>query len=382
MPSILRQAQEKYEQGGAALTASGGLKFLTKQIKPLGEKAYTLTKLLDAAVEFRQERGAPLSDCVIPILHGWKPEYYAILGLTEDTRDRYLTRDNVTYPWPFRHVNKNAYHVLQDKLALYSIFDTLTDHFPALYGTIHDGEYVSHDGGRSESLVEAVDEYGGLAVKPVDREQGKGFYKITSEDGTYSVNGVERSRGAVADLQRTLPYPDYMATRYVTQADYAASVYPETTNTIRLLTVRDPETGEPTPIRPVHRWGTGASKPVDNFDNGGVLSPIDAETGRLEPIVRLDERGRRTRSEVHPETGKRVAGVEVPTWERVRELAVDGANAYPNARLIGWDFVITEEKPMILEASGQPSVVIPQIEEGLLAEPVARRLFEETNLGG
>lgn len=338
-------------------------------------------KLLYYAISDHVESGRPLDECLTAVRHGFKPTYYYLLGLDSEFRDSnlYVSREKPTYvgtgvKGPFRTANQNARNVLQDKVAIYSLFDTIADHFPALYGTIHDGMYYSRDG-MTESLIEAVDTYGTIVAKPVDAEQGKGFYKITSSNGEFSVNGKSVTERELEQLQRDPGYSNYMITEFVDQHEYSNQIFAETTNTIRVLTVMDSDTGEPQVIRPGHRFGTERSIPVDNFENGGVIAPIDVESGTLGQLAVLDEEGKRQRRDNHPDSGAEITSVTIPDWEEVKSIILEGARSYPMARVIGWDIVITPEQPVILEASGQPGNIVPQIEEGLLEDPIARKVL-------
>lgn len=339
--------------------------------------------MLYYAAKYHVETGTPIKECLTAVRHGFKPEYYAFLGLGSRDPEVYVSRESReyierNYRGPFRHANQNARHVLQDKVAIYSIFDTIDGYFPELYGTIHDGRYSSHDDGVSNSLLEAVETYGTVAAKPVDKEQGKGFYKISVEDG-FLINGEKITEEGLEQVQGDLAYSNYMVTEYVQQHDYADRIFPRTTNTIRVLTVIDPDTGKPHIVRPVHRFGTTESVPVDNFDNGGVIAPINIESGKLGSLVVLDENGKRQRRNDHPDTEVSVAGINVPMWDNARNVILEGAQSYPTARIIGWDLVITSHQPIILEASGQPSNVIPQLERGLLENSTVRRVLERAD---
>jgi hypothetical protein len=340
-------------------------------------------KLLYYSIYEHVETGRPLTECVAAIRHGFKPKYYYILGLDSPERDPslYVSREKPRYAGekhkgPFRMANQNAWNVLQDKVAIYSLFDHISDYLPALYGTINDGVYHSRDGGATNSLAEAVDAYDTIAAKPVDREQGKGFYKITAaDDGGFRMNSESVSHQDLERFQYNLGFRNYMVTEFIHQHEYSERIFPYTTNTIRVLTVVDPDTGDPHIIRPVHRFGTEKSMPVDNLENGGVLAPIDKESGKIKQFVVFDEDGRRARRDIHPDSNQEVTGTTVPNWEESKSIILEGARSYPMARIIGWDLVITSEKPMILEASGQPGSISPQIEQGLLQDPIARKVL-------
>ena len=60
-----------------------------------------------------------------------------------------------------------------------------------------------------------------------------------------------------------------------------AAIFPETTNTARIITLRDPETGIPEVFFAVLRIGAASTIPVDNGSRGGLVARIDLNTGAL-----------------------------------------------------------------------------------------------------
>ena len=81
------------------------------------------------------------------------------------------------------------------------------------------------------------------------------------------------------------PLRRYLITEFVVQAPYAASIYPHTTNMVRILTLWDLAVGRPFLAAAVHRFGTARSAPVDNWHGGwgGLSARIDLDSGVLGP---------------------------------------------------------------------------------------------------
>lgn len=378
--SRLRSAIRVFDEEGSIAVTIATLQFLTELVIGVGMLVGYYLHMAEACVDYHEETGTPMGECMQAVRDGFKPERYAFLGVSSNDRSTYVSRTEkqylgTTHPGPILNVNRNTSHVLHDKFAIYRIFDRISDAFPTLIGTVHDGRYVSWDEGVSQSLLAAVETYGTVAAKPVDNAEGEGFYKLSSEGG-FSVNGREADEEEIERLQHRFEHRDYMITEYLHQHPYASAIYPDTTNTIRLHTVIDPETGEASVVRASHRFGTDRSRPVDTFAKGGAIAPIDVASGEVAALVVSDGSMKRRRRDTHPNTGAQINGLTVPMWEEAKAIALEGAQSYPMARIIGWDVVVTEERPMILEASGQPNPVGTQLECGLLAEPTVRRVFE------
>jgi len=152
---------------------------------------------------------------------------------------------------------------------------------------------------------------------------------------------------------------------------------PETTNTVRVWTLVDPDTNEPSVACAVHRFGTPETNPTDNWSRGGLLCACDLETGTLGPGVKdLEFTGGELRwHSHHPNTGCPLEGVRVPLWEEVREALAGAIRALPLLVYVGWDVVVTDEGFTILEGNNNPDIEV-QVFGGLLKSPRVRRFYE------
>ena len=89
---------------------------------------------------------------------------------------------------------------------------------------------------------------------------------------------------------------------------------------------------------------------VDNMAAGNIAAPIDEATGTLSgPAVYSDI----TKEEqlYHPVTGVKIPGFQIPFWEETLEMVKSAALLHPENRSIGWDVVITEQGPGLIEGN-------------------------------
>ena len=89
---------------------------------------------------------------------------------------------------------------------------------------------------------------------------------------------------------------------------------------------------------------------VDNMAAGNLAAPIDEATGRLSgPAVYSDI----TKDEqlYHPVTNEKIPGFKIPFWEETLEMVRKAAKLHPQNRSIGWDVVITEKGPGLIEGN-------------------------------
>ncbi|MDP8912870.1 MAG: hypothetical protein M3N39_04770, partial [Pseudomonadota bacterium] len=150
--------------------------------------------------------------------------------------------------------------------------------------------------------IEAVPAPGRLAMKPADGEGGSGFRVLdwAGGDGAAFASflqaqpGLGRSRWLVQP--KVAPHPDLVP--------ISLSALP----TARVTTIRN-EQGKPELVTSVLRFPSVADALVDNIKAGGLMAPIDPESGVLGPACRGKSAGE---VQTHPVTGAPVAGLQLP----------------------------------------------------------------------
>ena len=275
MISLFNRISEFAQNKGLLATIAAGPFYLARALPPmLKDEIEPRTMVIAKAFEFSSDHDVPLSQSLTAARKGFKAEDYYLLGLQGRNEDHYLASQR-----PFERLQPTAVPVLQDKIAVYSIFDEIAQYFPTLYGTIHNKSYFSHDG-TTTSLRDAVDMYADVVAKPISKYEGTGFFHLKLAD-PYTMNGDAISVDYLDRMTEIHELTDYMVTEYIQQHSYAESIFDGSANTIRLLTAIDPSTGEPVVVRAAHRFGTSTSEPVDNVAKGGLAAPINIESGEI-----------------------------------------------------------------------------------------------------
>lgn len=162
------------------------------------------------------------------------------------------------------------------------------------------------------------------------------------------LNGVEENENLVRSKIKNLD--EFLIVEFVAQAEYASSLFPESTNTIRIITILDPATSSHYMPIAMHRIGRQASIPTDNSHRGGISAEIDCESGELLRVAARDRAGRLAWHDSHPETGVRITGVRVPGWNYVKQEILNAAEKLSFYKFMSWDVVVTNEGFVVLEA--------------------------------
>lgn len=346
-----------------------------------------LVRLLDAAgvflrAEFENVRRYEMSwrKRLWLYRHGFLSPKGAIWDLRDETVDRYLSDreyrrlGRINGPYQSGLDNKLLFHQL--------LAPTDESLLPSVHGLVRDGRFVAVDPfdcvGTFAELERRVSEQP-LILKPITAAKGDGVRRLTWKNDTLRLDGRPLDR---RDFRRDLGSDrDLLLTERVTQAEYAARIYPDSTNSVRLLTMVDPETDEPFVASAVHRFGTAESGHVDNWSRGGVSAEIDRETGELGRTVRQSPTagGTVTWMDRHPDTDVEIAGTVIPAWDRVTDAILDLADRYAGVwPHVGWDVVLTDHHGSIavLEGESQSVDADQQAHSPLLASDRTRRFYE------
>jgi len=310
--------------------------------------------------------------------HGFGAKSYVIYDL--DAHDPRLYLSDYATRFRIEHVNGPFNALVGNKLAFARIMALHGLRHPRVHAFLDRGSVHDLDGARPPArvgdwLAGRLEAGGTLVLKPATGGEGRGIIFLGRGPAGLSLNGVPAAADAAAFLSTLRRY---LITELARQADYAARIYPETTNTVRILTLWDLEIGAPFIAAAAHRFGTARSAPVDNWHGGwgGLSARIDPGSGMLGPGATLSETGRLCWHERHPESGAPIAGVRVEHWAETAATVLGAAARLPEAPAIGWDLVVTGEGCSFLEGNSPPGAFVWQVHAPLLADPRVRRFYE------
>lgn len=266
-------------------------------------------------------------------------------------------------------INGRYASVLNDKLIFEAVFGQTFPTSTAL-GIVERGRWVP----LSDSPTALWDRDVTVFVKPVAGGGGKNVFKADIRRGDVSVGGRALSAEAfVAELVQAGGI--YLFTERVEQHSLLADFFPGSVNTVRLLTMRDPDSAQPFLAQAVMRVGTSKTGGVDNFSQGGLSFSIDATNGHI-GFGRRKLDGLSDRFERHPETGVTITGQVIPHWDEVLQLALGALTHFPPLQYAGWDVIVSPTGPVLLEGNNYSDVHLLQVHGPLLTNPAVLAFYK------
>ena len=194
-----------------------------------------------------------------------------------------------------------------------------------------------------EDFAKFLEGRGDIICKPIDGSSGQGILKCTPEEYGDPKALYQRLREAGIGIVEDK----------VIQHPAIAALCPTSVNTIRVATLLgDKKEGI---VYAYIRIGNG--KVMDNVDCGGMAAPVDIETGVITGVG-ANKAGETY--EIHPMTGTKIPGTQIPYWEDVKTMCLNAMHVVPQVRFVAWDVAITEDGPVFIEGNSFPSHAIPQ----------------------
>lgn len=178
-----------------------------------------------------------------------------------------------------------------------------------------------------------------ILIKPANLTQGKGIRLLTEDD----------LKNGVSSFWQKAKEEKLLLEEFIRQHPVLSEINPTSVNTARICTVRD-KAGTVHVIGASVRGG-GPDSIVDNLHSAGVQYPVDVKTG---VIIRGGNKNTGERNiTVHPHTGVRMIGLQIPNWDAVIRTVEEAGKLLPHIRYIGWDIAVTETGCEIIEANIQ-----------------------------
>ncbi len=276
--------------------------------------------------------------------------YFNFADKTHEEKKEYLTyRNRFAY---MRHLNSvENRHYLDNKWEAYEL---MKDYYK------RDAILIKDDSD-FDTFVDFVNKHPVFVVKPIGMSAGRGVYKENSE-GVDKKELFDKLLSQRSELANKYLFGDssaMMLEELVDQDEKMAALHPSSLQSIRLVTVR---VGDK-----VHVWhpridiGRGGSFLI-NAAAGSIMALIDPKTGIIKDKG-IPESGELF--EVHPDTGVRIEGFQIPKWDELIEMATDlMLNVMPDIRYVGWDMALSKKGWCVVEGNWAGEFVGDQLGNG------------------
>lgn len=294
---------------------------------------------------------------------GYIGDQVVLYKLNHKRKKEYLSE----FDWyKSRYINGNYKFILNNKIVTTELLKQYI-YVPAIY-CLKQNKSIANFGeniNTAEDLVQFLEKNNSLYLKPIDSGKGNGVATFEYLNKKYFINEKETTRNDV--LKYFEKEKNYFVCETVKQNEYLNNLYDKTSNTLRLVTFKDPKTEKFILYFAVQRIGTFNTIPVDNGSQGGLVAKVDLETGELSAAKCLHN----TKTyKIHPDSKRPIEGVKIPGWNKIKREIVDLANKFPYLNFVAWDVLLTEKGMCIIEANASSGINILQLWGGQKNKPL------------
>lgn len=298
------------------------------------------------------------------LLHGFSSSKYEIYDFKKNNYKLYLSdfkRKKTA------RINGSYSLIIDDKSLFNKLFEA--DNVTATnYGRVKNGDIIIDNRECPfNDFINFIKTKDKLIIKRFKGGGGKEIYRLSYYNENTYLNDSIISYQELDTFIKTLS--DHLIMEHLSQLDYSNDIYPETINSIRIITMIDPETNNPFIPIAVHKFGSEKTKPVDNVWNGGMTTIIDLETGRLgKSAYHMESNNKIEWRPVHPDTNQHIEGTIIPNWQQAKNKVLEIAKSETNLKYVGWDIVLTDNGLKIIEGNNYSDVNLLQIHKPLLKD--------------
>ncbi|MDQ2052698.1 sugar-transfer associated ATP-grasp domain-containing protein [Natronolimnohabitans sp. A-GB9] len=314
------------------------------------------------------------SEHIDAVRKGYRAEMFSLYGFDDgvDESDYLSSVDRLR-----AGIINQSPDLLDNKLSFHKYMNDrdLQEYLPTLYGRIKNGKFISEE---YDSINHILENKRKLVIKGITGGGGKDVYICTLDNEQAVLLG---RGGNVSHLsEKSSELNNMIVTEYCDQANYIKRIYPESANTIRVLTIH-PDHGDPFIAGAAHRIGSSQSGTLDNFTQRGLSARINLETGELGKAASRLETNKLRWHDSHPSTDELIEGTQIPGWESIKEQLVEITRKTPELKYVGWDIIVTSPGEFkILEGNSYPNPRVIQIHDPLLKDSRVRRFFRKNGI--
>lgn len=315
----------------------------------------------------------PILKKIIYWKRGFLAEKYILYRLYENDYRDYLSDYHASMA---RNINDPFNDVLVNKY-IFSEFVSKYFRVPIIYGYVLNGIYYPYK--KDYSIEKIINHYDYLVIKSITGGGGNNVFILQKKDGQYIINN--KASISAKELENFLKgFNNFIIVEYMYPGSFSKRLNKYTINTMRVVTMIDPETKKPFIARAVQRIGVRSSEPMDNFTKGGLSASIDLETGALGDATAHPKTTIHKRYIEHPDNNLEFKGLIIPNWDNIKEEILYGAMKLNILKCVGWDFLLTDDGLVAIEGNHHPDPDVLQGHGPLLNDKKIRAFYKYYNI--
>lgn len=223
-------------------------------------------------------------------------------------------------------------------------------------------EWAAHRAGRPapDLDIQVLPLLAGLQGRSEHATLRGGMFEGFDKDGS-----IFRLSNIVKDWSLAARVP-YLFLDSFRQGDFMADLYPGTANRLSVIVARDLTNWEPLIVAAVLRFGSAEADGRLGMAAGGFSAPVDVLTGKVGAMAFVDDDHRMQTADAHPETGRRIAGLDVPGWADIRSTLMRIVDESSYLRVAMLDFTLLQDGSLALLGPSAVELAPYQVHEPLL----------------
>ncbi|SET77386.1 Sugar-transfer associated ATP-grasp [Marinobacter segnicrescens] len=216
-------------------------------------------------------------------------------------------------------------------------------------------------------------------VKPSKGAQGKGVHAVSyfpESIKPFIINSLSLSTGdffkMLAKSSGKLDQQYILFEELVSGSGDFKNISADCAPSIRVVTLKEPN-GKIHVTAASIRLGRKGSV-TSNESTGGLVGEVKVEKGVI-TACKTSSSMDGIFIQLHPDTCSPIAGVQIPYWDEVVALCIRAAAVIPNINSVGWDVLVNNGRPVILEGNSRWGITTEQIFGSGYLSPKTRQIL-------
>ncbi len=264
--------------------------------------------------------------------------------------DQYLSDRDYKKLYPLNHPSISA--LIDNKGYLPLLFQSHPQWLPDFSAYFKNEELIFSRGldntplKASEFYKKATEKYGKLIVKPTSDGGGRSIFSVNADTPEQKIAEIFSREVILSNCMEN--------------ESFLKDIYPNTLNTTRVVFFKS-SSRKNTILMIGQRFGTSASKEVDNISSGGIGYSINIKSGTLFKPYSFQIPSHSTQFDQHPDTGAQLRGYQFPDWKSKLEEIQKIVDYLDFVDYAGLDLAFTTNGIKIVEINSHPESIFTQL---------------------